>query len=62
MNTSIDYKNSNLIDNLSKLFGNEMNLARVKFIALFIIALCKVQSVCFEKLSTGFDSKADKKL
>jgi hypothetical protein len=60
MNTSIDYKNSNLIDNLSKLFGNEMNLARVKFIALFIIALCKVQSVCFEKLSTGFDSKADK--
>jgi hypothetical protein len=60
MNTSIDYKNSNLIDSLTSFFGEEMNFARIKFLSLFVIALCKVQSVCFEKLATGFDSKATK--
>lgn len=35
------------------------NLARVKFFALFITALCKVQTVGFEKLATAFDSNAD---
>jgi len=35
------------------------NLARVKFFVLFISALCKVQTVGFEKLATAFDSKAD---
>ncbi|MDD2475992.1 MAG: IS4 family transposase [Dysgonamonadaceae bacterium] len=60
MNTSIDYKNSNLIDGLTSFFGEDMNLARIKFLSLFIIALCKVQSVCFEKLATGFDCKATK--
>jgi hypothetical protein len=33
-----------------------MNLARIKFFGLFITALCKVQTVCFEKLATGFDN------
>jgi hypothetical protein len=33
-------------------------LARIKFFGLFICALCKVQTVCFEKLATGFDSNA----
>ena len=33
-----------------------MNLARIKFFGLFISALCKVQTVCFEKLACGFDS------
>jgi hypothetical protein len=33
-----------------------MNLARIKFISLFICALCKVQTVCFEKLAYGFDN------
>lgn len=60
MNTSIDYKNSNLIDSLTSFFGEEMNLARIKFLSLFIIALCKVQSVCFEKVATGFDCEASK--
>ena len=60
MNASIDYKNSNLIDSLTSFFGDEMNYARIKFLSLFIIALCKVQSVCFEKLATGFDCKATK--
>jgi hypothetical protein len=35
-----------------------MNLACVKFFGLFISALCKVQTVCFEKLACGFDSNA----
>ena len=33
-----------------------MNLARIKFFGLFICALCKVQTVCFEKLAVSFDS------
>jgi len=33
-----------------------MNLARIKFFGLFICALCKVQTVCFEKLATSFDT------
>ncbi len=35
-----------------------MNLARIKFIAQLIIALCKVQSVCFEKLAVAFETDA----
>lgn len=34
-----------------------MNLARIKFFGLFICALCKVQTVCFEKLATAFDTE-----
>ncbi|MES0448005.1 MAG: IS4 family transposase, partial [Desulfobacterales bacterium] len=34
-----------------------MNLARIKFFGLFICALCKVQTVCFEKLAAAFDSE-----
>jgi hypothetical protein len=34
------------------------NLARVKFFVLVISALCKVQTVGFEKLATAFDSNA----
>lgn len=60
MNTSIDYKNSNLIESLTDFFGNEMNFARIKFLSLFIIALCKVQTVCFEKIATGFDCSVQK--
>jgi hypothetical protein len=35
---------------------NSLYLARVKFIAQFIMALCKVQTVTFEKLACGFDT------
>jgi len=34
-----------------------MNLARIKFFGLFICALCKVQTVCFEKLAASFDTE-----
>jgi len=57
MNTRLISKNSNLNLILSKNFGNKLNLARIKFFGLFICALCKVQTVCFEKLAAGFDTE-----
>ena len=56
MNTRVESKNSILITTLSQIFGDKMNLARIKFFGLFICALCKVQTVCFEKLAVGFGS------
>jgi len=55
-NTSTESKNNILVSTLSEIFGNNMNLARIKFFGLFISALCKVQTVCFEKIATGFDN------
>lgn len=52
-------KNSELISILNTHFKGKLNLARVKLIAYFIIALCKVQTVTFEKLANAFDTKAD---
>jgi len=56
LNTRVDSKNSILLATLSEVFGDKMNLARIKFFGLFICALCKVQTVCFEKLATSFDT------
>lgn len=58
MNTRDEDKNSILFETLVQIFGNKMNLARIKFFGLFICALCKVQTVCFEKLATAFDTDA----
>jgi len=43
---------------LSKTLAGKMNLARIKLFGMFICALCKVQTVCFEKLSTAFETEA----
>ena len=56
MNTRVESKNSILFSTLSQIFGNKMNLARIKFFGLFICALCRVQTVCFEKLAVSFDA------
>ena len=56
MNIRIESKNSILFETLSQIFGDNMNLARIKFFGLFICALSKVQSVCFEKLAISFDT------
>ena len=56
MNTRVESKNSILFTTLSQIFGDKMNLARIKFFGLFICALCKVQTVCFEKLAVSFDA------
>lgn len=59
-NASFESKNNVLFSTLERLFENKMNLARIKFLGLFIIALCKVQTVCFEKLAAGFEVSAKK--
>ena len=57
MNTRYESKISILNDTLVKIFGSELNLARIKFISLFIIALSKVQTVTFEKIAIAFENK-----
>ncbi|HOE04473.1 MAG TPA: IS4 family transposase [Bacteroidales bacterium] len=56
MDTRVESKNSILIETLFQTFGKEMNLARIKFFGLFICGLCKVQTVCFEKIAASFDT------
>lgn len=57
-NTRTESKNSILFATLSSIFGDKMNLARIKFFGLFICALCQIQTVCFEKLAVAFDADA----
>ncbi|MDD3079269.1 MAG: IS4 family transposase [Paludibacter sp.] len=59
MKTKASHKNSDLTSILVEHFGKSLNLARIKFISLFICALCKVQVVCFEKLASGFENSCD---
>lgn len=56
MNTKFESKNSILINSLVQIFKKDMNLARIKFFGLLITALCKVQTVNFEKLASAFDT------
>ena len=56
--TNATTKNSELTSILNSHFQGKINLARVKLISYFIIALCKVQTVTFEKLSNAFDTTA----
>ena len=57
-NLKVECKSTELISILSEHLRGKMNLARIKFFGLFICALCKVQTVCFEKLSTAFETNA----
>jgi hypothetical protein len=52
-------KNSELTSVLNSHFQKKINLARVKLISHFVIALCKVQTVTFEKLSNAFDTESN---
>lgn len=56
MTSRVQHKSSDLVAIFHKQSG--WNLARVKFFVLIISALCKVQTVGFEKLATAFDSSA----
>jgi len=58
-NTNVSCKDSNLIFALETHFEGTINLARVKFISLFVIALTKVRTVSFENLARGFDSDVE---
>jgi len=54
----VEYKSTKLISILGQTMAGKMNLARIKFFGMFICALCKVQTVCFEKLALSFETKA----
>ncbi len=57
-NTNVSSKDSDLISSIQTHFQGEINLARVKFISFFIIALAKVRTVNFESLSRAFDTES----
>ena len=59
MNTNQFGKDIKLLDVLNIHFEKKLNQARIKFICLFIKALCKSQTVCFSKLAIAFDSPAN---
>ena len=59
MNTNQFDKDIKLLDVLNTHFEKKLNQARIKFICLFIKALCKVQTVCFSKLAIVFDTQAN---
>ena len=55
-NLKVECKSTQLISILSANLSGKMNLARIKFLGLYICALCKVQTVCYEKLATGIET------
>lgn len=59
-NTSLDSKDTTLISVLQSHFKGELNLARIRFICYFIKALCKVKTISYDRLASGFDTKANK--
>lgn len=58
-NNSLEYKNTELLTTIKANFKGKLQLARVRLICLFIVSLCKVKSVNFSKVSTGFDNCAE---
>lgn len=56
MTTRDECKINILNDILIQFFGEKFNLARIKFIGLFITALCSARTVCFERLALCFDN------
>jgi hypothetical protein len=56
--TKVQDKSTKLVAVLQGHFGKKMNLARIKLFGMFISALCKVQTVGFDKLATAFESSS----
>lgn len=57
-NINVESKNREFISILDTHFQGKINLSRLKLITMFVFALCKVQTVGFEKLANAFDSEA----
>jgi len=57
-NLKVECKSTQLISALQEILAGNMNRARINFFGLFICALCKLQTVCFEKLATAFETDA----
>lgn len=51
-------EDTNLLSVFQSEFGGKLNLARIKFLALVIQSMCKVQTVNLQRLAVGFDSAA----
>lgn len=51
-NPKAHYKHSDLFDKLNVFFGESMNLARIKFISLMILALCSANSELLQALNS----------
>lgn len=60
MKTKVDNKSNEITSILVQYFGKKVNLSRIKFIGMFLCALCKVQTVGFDKLSAAFDTSSDR--
>ena len=58
MDINYECKNNQFSDTFAHFFEKKINLAHIKLISLFIMALCKARTVCFSKLAACFDSKA----
>ena len=56
--TNVERKSREFVSILNAHFQGKINLSRLKLIAMFVFALCKVQTVGFEKLANAFDSEA----
>jgi len=59
-NISLGCKDTSLISVLQGHFRGELNLARVKLICLFITALCKIKTINYDRLASGFDTNVGK--
>jgi hypothetical protein len=58
-NISPSGENTELLTIFRSHFTGALNLARIRFICLFIKSICKVKSVNFAKLSLAFATTAD---
>ncbi len=58
-NTSLDHKDTQLLAVFKEHFSGFLQLQRVRVICMIINSLCKVRSVNFSKLSSGFDNQID---
>ena len=52
-------KDSDLFDILYGHFGKTINKARIRFMAMMVTALCKMQTVSFGRLALAFDGAAE---
>ncbi len=59
-NTSLAGKDNALISVLQGHFKGDINLARVKLISMFITSLCKLRTINYDVLASGFDTGAKK--
>lgn len=53
-NPKVHCKSSDLFDIIKDYLGKNINLARIKFVTLMILSMCKVQTVNLYRLAIAF--------